>query len=900
MEKPCAMDAGDVLAALQTQTTQGLSNSEVESRLLRFGPNQLIEAPPIRIIVLFLRQLRGPIVWLLLLAAFFSLATQEYAEFTAILVVLLINSFIGFFTEYRAIHSMQALREMTNILARVRRDGELMECAAETLVPGDILILDAGDVLAADARLVLSADLACDESALTGESLPVSKSIERVDVLLEPGDQSCMLFKGCGVSRGTAEAVVTATGMDTELGRISELVANAESEHSPLEKQLASLSRHLIWATLGLAVCLLLIGMYSGQEVGLMIQASVALAVAAIPEGLPIVATLALARGMLRMSRHNALIARLSSVETLGATTVILTDKTGTLTENHMRVAKIQTDHADFGFEPEMNSFTRNGTKYDPANNLVLTQLFRAAVLCNNASYNPAKDSGVGDPMEVALLEVAAAANMDKTQLQQQFPQTLEHAFDSSLRLMATVHSENDQYFVAVKGAPKAIFECVSHVYKGETETDTVCIDAVQLDHWDRWCDDMAGQGLRLLAVAGKTEQFASADPYSNLTLYGVVALNDPARTDVASAIADAKLAGIRVIMATGDHLATARFIADSVHLTDESSRSIIGAELADFSNLANEARVDLLDVDIFARVNPQQKLDLIELHQQAGQVVAMTGDGVNDAPALKKADIGIAMGTRGTQVAKDASDMILKDDAFPTIVHAIREGRAIYCNIRRFTVYLLSCNLSEILTVTIAIIAGLPLPLLPLQILFLNLVTDVFPAFALGTIEPGRDVLKRPPRTPGEPILGKSQWRTIVIHGITLALTTLGVLWISVNLLELKGDSLTTVCFLTLAISQLWHLFGMHNWREGWLATPIASNRFVWLAVAICTALLGLAMLQPHLASLLNLVPLDAQVWTVIITISVIPWLLRESSATLMRHLDQTKPATKYLLNGK
>lgn len=881
-----AESADEVLQKLDVKLEIGLDKSTVSARQQLFGINQLRQANRVSLLDLLFGQLKNPIVYLLSAAGVFSLFGGEYAEFLAILAVLVINTVIGFITEFRAVRAMQSLRDLSKTNVRVKRNGELVECDARQLVPGDILVLDAGDVLAADARLVRCANLACDESVLTGESLPVSKISEAVDASATLGDRLNMVFNGCGVTRGTAEAVVTSTGMSTELGRISSLVDEASSDRSPLEKQLSQLSANLIWLTLGITSLLIVVGILMGQDIELMIQSAVALAVAAIPEGLPIVATLALARGMLRMARHEALIEQLSSVETLGATTVILTDKTGTLTENHMRVSCVRTSDQEYTYSTSEKIINHNAQRLDPHSpgRGPLIDVLSVAALCNNASYRLDIDSGVGDPMEVALLEIAAAAGLPRAKAIESFPEIHEHAFDSHLRMMGTIHAHEDHFLYAIKGAPAAVLDRCQRESTSTSEQGTRALIDDRRVYWQNVFEEYASQGLRVLAVAAKQEQTADADPYQDLTMHGVIALNDPPRADVAGAISDAKQAGIRVVMVTGDHLATARHIGDSIGLTTPASHTLNGSDMPADLTEGKSTQQSLLEVDLFSRVNPEQKLQLINLHQRAGNVVAMTGDGVNDAPALKQADIGIAMGIRGTQVAKEAADMILKDDAFTTIIHAIREGRVIYSNIRRFTVYLLSCNLSEILIITIAVLLGLPLPLLPLQILFLNLVTDVFPAFALGTIESKRDVLSRAPRSATEPILARKQWRTIVIHALTLSMSTLAALFYCVHVWGLSGDTVTTVCFMTLALSQLWHLFGMHNWRESWLNTSVSLNGYVWMAVAMCLILLAFAYLNPQLASVLRLVPLEANLWYLIVGLSLIPWLIRETTSSVQR----------------
>jgi Ca2+-transporting ATPase len=882
-DKPAshAVPAGDVLADLAVEARRGLSEAEVARRLETFGPNVLRARQRAGVLAVLLDQFKSPIVFLLIGAAGLALTLGEAVEFFAIVAVLVINAAIGFMTEIQAVRSMEALRELTSRSVLVRRSGQIVTILAEKIVPGDIVIIDAGDVIAADMRLVSSSNLSIDESALTGESLPVAKSTAPVDADTILAERTSMLFKGCAVTGGTGEAVVTGTGMDTELGRITRLVEEAEPERSPLERQLALLSRHLIWLTLGVTALVAAAGVLAGHDLTLMVKSAVALAVAAIPEGLPIVATLALARGMLRMARHNALIEQLSAVETLGATTVILTDKTGTLTENRMYADRIVTGVGEMTFDRRGGGFILDGRPVDPAMTPELGGLLRNAALCNNATLGYDGFASTGDPMEIALLETAAAGGMLRETLMADCPELREHAFDTHTRMMATVHQCKDGFSAAVKGAPEAVLDHVTQVANGGAAKP---FDREQRRHWATVCEVLALQGLRLLAIAGKPMDAPDEPVYCDLTLYGVVGFQDPPRSDISGAISDAQRAGIAVVMVTGDHAATAQHISKAVGLAAPSQAVVEGRNLKPYEEMTDEDKIAARAVRVFARVDPEQKLSLIRLHQEAGEVVAMTGDGVNDAPALRKADIGVAMGLRGTQVAREAADLVLRDDAFSTIIHAVREGRLIYTNIRRFTTYLLSCNLSEILIVGLAVLGGLPLPLLPLQILFLNLVTDVFPAFALGTVEADRNVLARPPRPPSEPILARAQWTAIVVHGIVIAAVTLVSLALALYRFGLEGDAVTTMCFYTLALAQLWHAFNMRNWRESLLTGQVTRNSYVWLAIALCLGILAVADLQPTVAGALRLTQLPGEVWLTLVGLSLVPVVLREMAALGMR----------------
>jgi Ca2+-transporting ATPase len=871
-----ALDATKVCSVLDVDPATGLSGKEAKDRLRTHGPNKLRTHPPANLLWVLTKQFNSAVVYLLIGAAIFAALLGEQVETIAIVAVLAINALIGFVTELRAVRSMEALRALASRSVLVRRDGDTVTIPAENLVPGNIVILDAGDVLSADMRILASANLASDESSLTGESLPVEKSPAPVNPDTILAERTSMLFKGCAITNGTGEAVVTATGMATELGSITRLVEQSEPERSPLEKQLAELSRNLIWLTIGITALLATIGILAGQDVNLMIKSAVALAVAAIPEGLPIVATLALARGMLRMAKHNALIERLSAVQTLGGTTVILTDKTGTLTENRMHVDRIVTSNGEVSFDRHAQNFIAEGHTTNLSAEHPLTLLLRNAALCNNATLGRQGKPATGDPMEVALLKAASAANLSRPDLLARYEELCEYAFDVENRMMATVHRHETDCLIAAKGAPEAVFECIHDVYH---QSGRKPFNNREREKWNKAVDLLAEQGLRLLAIAGKCCQSTKEQPYRNLTLYGIVGFQDPPRADIASAIADARRAGIKVVMVTGDHAATAKHISSTVGISGVDQKAVGGAELKNLREVSEPAQAALRDVLVFSRVAPEQKLDLITLHQRAGEIVAMTGDGVNDAPALRKADIGIAMGLRGTQVAREAADMVLRDDSFSTIIHAIREGRVILTNIRRFTTYLLSCNLSEILIVGLAVLAGLPLPLLPLQILFLNLVTDVFPALALGTIEGDENALLRPPRPPSEPILTRKQWKVIILDGVLIALTTLAALLVAIFPLALKDDAITTFTFFTLALAQLWHVFNMRNWREAMLFNQITRNTYVWLAIVVCLLILAVAALQPDMADALKLVPLDGKVWLILLGLSSLPLLIRQAA---------------------
>ena len=861
-------EATEVLRRQDVVVGRGLSEAEAATRHARTGPNRIAPRARSGLGVLALKQLRSPVVTLLAAAAVLAAVFGEVEEAAAITVVLAVNSLIGFVTEARAKMSIEALRALEVPLARVRRDGHERAIPAAELVPGDIVLLEAGDAVPADMRIVEAAALMLDESALTGESAPVGKTPDKVPEAALLADRSSMLFAGTAVTNGTALGVTVATGASTELGRISRLVLEAEPGRSPIEAKLARLASQLIWAVLALALMIFVAGMLTGRDALLMAEAGIALAVAAIPEGLPIVATLALARGMWRMARQNALVEQLSAVETLGATTVILTDKTGTLTENRMTVRRLwlpsgEVDPAE-GLRPDEDE--------------QLAALLRVAVLCNDAALGAPDGVGLGDPMELALLRVGAEAGLTRPDLLAEAPQIGKRAFDSRSKMMTTLHRVTGGCLAAVKGAPEAVLHASALVAAdGEAHQMT----PADRSEWLQRVADLAHHGLRVLAFAERraddSAQALGEPQGGGLTFLGLVGLEDPARQDVPDAIAACHRAGIRVVMVTGDHAATAHSIGRAVGLRHDPAAIASGAEVGDLTESGGFDRIG-----IFARVSPEQKLALVRAHQAAGGIVAMTGDGVNDAPALRQADIGVAMGLRGTDVARGAAAMILLDDAFPTIVAAIREGRVIFGNIRRFAAYLLACNLAEVLVVGLAVAATLPLPLLPLQILYLNLVTDVFPAFALALGDGEADVLDNPPRPPTEPILGRREWRRIGTQAALMAAATFAALGGAHLWLGLAGDAAVTVSFLTLAFAQLWQVFNMRARRARMLRNEITRNLWVWGALALCTLLLAVPAYLPGAAGLLGLVPPDAAMWALVLVASVLPVLIWQMVLTI------------------
>jgi Ca2+-transporting ATPase len=819
IDAPWSRPSGEVLAVLGVDPRHGLAPAEVVRRRGCTGLNRLREPRRPGAWRILAHQVEGVIPLLLVAAAAAALAFGDWMDTAAIVVVIAINAAVGFGTEWQAGRAMDALRRLERLTARVRRSGELHLVPADDLVPGDLVPVEAGDIVPADLRVIDGSRLQADESLLTGESLPVAKCPAPVPAGAPPPDRTNMLFKGTVVTGGSGEGVVVATGMRTELGAIAALTEEARQEATPLERKLDRLGHQLVRATLVVAAAVAVAGLVAGRAPALMIETSIALAVAAIPEGLPIVATLALARGMLRMARRNAIVRRLSSVETLGGTSVICTDKTGTLTMNELTATQAWLDGGLVAIPVDRGTSPPRG----------LESLLAVGVLCSNAVLRD-DGSAIGDPIEVALLRAGAAAGLHRPTLLRQTPELLEEAFDPSTRLMATVHRSGDALRAAVKGAAEAVLEASVLIRsdRGDTPLDTAT-RAAWLDRADR----MAAEGARVLALADRSLAEPSGTICEQLRFLGLVGFADPPRGDVGPAIAACRRAGIRVVMVTGDQPQTARSIARAIGLAPDDRVAVLTGQ--DLGRLASPEQ--LRTTLIFARVTPAQKLALVGALQGCGEVVAMTGDGVNDAPALKKADVGVAMGRRGTQAAREAAAVVLEDDSFATIVDAVRQGRVIFENIRKLVLYLLSCNLSEILVVGAGSVAGTAVPILPLQILFLNLVTDVFPALALGLGDGGDEVMHGPPRGMTGQILERCDWAAM---GLWAALITAAVLlafgtarlWLGMSPTESVA-----VSFMTLAFAQLWHVFNIGSGDLGRFDRSVAGNRWIWGALALCTA---------------------------------------------------------------
>jgi Ca2+-transporting ATPase len=862
-----ALTPEETLSHLGVDPERGLTAEEVHRRLARVGPNRVADHPETPLWRLALAQFRGPVVVLLLAASALAGALGERAEALAILAALVLNAAIGFGSEWRARVSLSKLRDLAVPKAMVRRDGHVARVPSATLVPGDLIVLDAGAQIPADARLLRSAALQITEAALTGESGAVGKDAVALLPADTPlADRRNMVYLGTTALAGSGLAIVTATGRATELGRIGQLVALAGERTTPLERQIETLGRRLM--VLALAICGVvgLAGILHGEPVGLMLETAISLAVAAIPEGLPAVTTVALAAGLWRLARRGALVRRLPAVETLGSTTVVCADKTGTMTENQMTVVRLTFDGHTIGVtgggRSAAGSFLEGGAPVAPLAGPHLLLLLTVGALVNNATVESAPDGLElhGDPTEAALLVAAFKAGVEPAAMAQTWPRQREIPFDPATRMMATIHvMPGGGSALLVKGAPGVVLERSRWRYTVSGAQPLTDRDRQGLLEENRI---MAREGLRVLAIAWRPVKRLEDAQLEDLTFLGLIGLEDPLRPGVKEAIADCGAAGIRTIMLTGDQQLTAEAIGRALGLAPDSIRS---------------------------RVTPEGKLALIESLQAEGHVVAMTGDGVNDAPALARADIGVAMGRHGTDVARESADLVLTDDNFATLTRAVEEGRVIYANLRKVIHFLFSCNLSEVLTIFIAILAGFPAPLLPLQILWVNLVTDILPAVALIRDPAEPDVMRRPPRDPSEALV---TWRfggRMLTEGTLLAAGVLSAyLWVVWQ--NGPGPRASTMAFMALVLIHPFQAMNCRSDRLGWWRLP--SNPWIWVALLALVGLQWVSVAVPGLSRLLSTVPLAGRELGVLAAGVLWPVVLMEViKGSRARCLGQSRP---------
>lgn len=881
----------EVVKILEVHPEKGLGLREVRRRLAEFGKNILTAKKKINPVFLFLGQFKDFMILVLLAATLISGLLGEIADAVTIMTILIINAILGFIQEYKAERSMESLRLLTAPEARVLREGVEERIPAADLVPGDIVLLEAGDRIPADVRWIQAVNLSVEESTLTGESQAVTKSITAMQDELTPmADRSNLGYMGTNVVNGKGAGVVIATGMNTEMGVIAEMIQNVGEEETPLQKRLAQLGKWLVTICLGICILVVITGIWRGESFYKMFFAGVSLAVAAIPEGLPAIVTVVLAIGVQRLVKKQAIIRKLPAVETLGCTTVICSDKTGTLTQNEMTVRQIYSDRriigiSGYGYDPKGDFRGGDPGKEDP-----LRAGLKIAALCNNStltkkgvqvaglfrSANKEAPWGIdGDPTEGALLVAAAKAGIWRETLERKEKRIGEIPFDSDRRRMSVIYQTKQGKKVYIKGAPDVILRLCNRelTSKGLSELTDSRKREILLAN-----DKMAGQALRVLALAEKPlSEIDKIDEHieEDLTFVGLAGMIDPPRASAGKAVQVCRRAKIKTVMITGDHRLTAEAVARELGIIrpyssgNNSSEILTGAEIRQMDD--EQLTRSVMDAAVFARVTPKDKLRIVRAYKKRNQVVAMTGDGVNDAPALKEADIGVAMGKTGTDVTKEASAMILSDDNFATIVAAVEEGRGIYDNIRKFIRYLLSCNLGEVLLMFLAALVGLPLPLLPIQILWMNLVTDGLPAMALGVDQAEPGIMDRPPRTPGESIFARGLTAKIAALGTIIGLGTL-VVFVAALLLGETLQSARTMAFCTIVFFQLIHVFDCRSEKRGIFEMGIFSNIYLVAAAAVSTLMQLAVVYVPILQVVFKTTPLAGWQWGLILSVACAP----------------------------
>jgi Ca2+-transporting ATPase len=870
-----------------THAKQGLSEELATERFEEFGPNLLEAVGRVSPWRQFASQFTEFIVLVLIAAAVLSGILQEWMDAIAILVIVVLNAILGFIQEYRAERALEALKKMAAPMARVIRHGEARNVPAEELVPGDVIALAMGDLVPADARLLEDHLLQVDEASLTGESVPVKKKAEAVLRENAPlADRCNMVYSSTVVTYGKGTALVTATGMGTELGKIAHLVQTVGRESTPLQDQLDKVGKLLVYGCILIVAAVFGLGLWRGVPPVEMFLTAVSLAVAAIPEGLPAVVTIALALGVRRMVQRNALIRKLPSVETLGSATIICTDKTGTLTQSEMTVRKIglldrTIDVTGDGYDPE-GGFFIDGRSVDPGEHDLRLAL-RIGVLCNNASLKRGGEEGsrwhvIGDPTEGALLSVAGKAGLWLSDLVADYSMLEELPFDSNRKRMSTIwRGPHGGLTAYVKGAPDVVVGLCTRIQDSGRARPATAADRERLLSLNH---QLADEAMRVLAVAYRDLEEKFAEPTVDqvereLVFAGLMAMKDPPRSEAKEAIATARRAGLEVVMITGDHKSTAVAIAKELELYGDGDIAFTGSEL---DEIDDERLTEIVEkIRVYARVSPEHKLRIVRAWGKRGHIVAMTGDGVNDAPALKEADIGIAMGITGTDVSKEASDMILTDDNFASIVAAVEEGRAIFDNIRRFIHFLISCNIGELLAMFLASLLGLPLPLLPIQILWVNLATDSLPALALGVepAEPGG--MDRPPRPPSEGVITKRIASIMLMQGTVIGLLTLGAFVFEYFVMGGSVERARVVAFSTTIFAQNVHAFNVRSNRYSVFKLGLFTNP--WLLVAFGVVILSeLAVIYvPFLQPIFKTMPLGAQDWALVVTLGLMPLVVVE-----------------------
>ncbi len=869
---------------LDTDAVQGLTSAEAEKRLSQHGPNRLEGAKEKGMMAMIVEQLKDFLVVILIVAAVVSIALGETLDGIIILTIVVLNTFLGVYQENKASNALKALKEMASPHAKVIRGGNIVEIASSDLVIGDVVVMDAGDYVPADVRLIESNNMKVDEAALTGESVPVEKDANAIlpeDASL--GDRINCGFMGTVITYGRGRGIVTQTGMNTQMGNIAGMLNASPEEITPLQQKLNSLGKQLGMICLGVCVVIFAIGLFRGMDFFEIFMTAVALAVAAIPEGLTVVVTVVLAMGMQRMVKVHAIIKKLSAVETLGSTTVICSDKTGTLTQNKMTVEKLYFDG---------KLYDVSGSGYSPNGSITgadqsapdgeLDYLIEGALLCNDAAYDPQQESVIGDPTEGAMVVLAHKVGMDKSGREAAYPRIAEIPFDSDRKLMSTFHQMKDSIIMYTKGAPDELLMRCTRI---QTFDGVVDLTAEHRNMILSTNSDFAKSALRVIGVAYKTvaEVHAEFEAEQELIFAGLMGMIDPPREEAKAAIDICKQAGIRVKMITGDHKITASAIGEKLGILSDAG-ALEGREISEMTDAQLQEAVKTINV--FARVSPEHKVRLVDAVRSNGDIAAMTGDGVNDAPSLKHANIGIAMGITGTAVSKEAADMILTDDNFASIVSAVSEGRTIYANIRKVVGFLLSCNIGEILVILLAMIFNMPVPLAATQLLAINLITDAFPAFALGLEKAEPGVMNRPPRDPAESIVNRSMTISVAIQSVCLAAGALASFLFgyhaqaplatmfsgAVNTQALAEG--TTCCFFTLVLGELLRSYSARSEKIGLLRMKLFENSYLNRCVLFSLIFMLLAVYVPFLNPVFSTVPLMSDELILAVVFAFVPVL--------------------------
>ncbi len=872
----------DAAKELQVDVSCGLTKEEAEKRIEKYGHNRLEGGKEKSLIQMILEQLKDFLVIILMIAAVISIFLGEALEGIIILAIVVLNTFLGVYQENKASNALKALKEMASPHAKVLRGGQIIEVPSSDVVPGDIAILEAGDYVPADLRLIESVNLKIDEAALTGESVPVEKDASAVlaeDASL--GDRINCGYMGTVITYGRGRGVITETGMQTQMGNIAGMLNDTPDESTPLQKKLDSLGKVLGIVCLAICVVIFLLGLLHGMELFDIFMTSVSLAVAAIPEGLTVVVTVVLAMGMQKMVKCNAIIKRLSAVETLGSTTVICSDKTGTLTQNKMTIQKLYDASGHYnvsgtGYSPE-------GEITDEAGNVPASfpdRLIEGALLCNDATYDPANQTIVGDPTEAAMVVLAYKHGMKKAEWESRYPRVQEIPFDSDRKLMSTFHKIGDSITMYTKGAPDELLRrCTRIEEKGVVNplTDAKREEILGVNQ------DMAQSALRVIGVAYRTMNEADPSPESenDLIFVGLVGMIDPPREEAKTAIDVCKTAGIQVKMITGDHKITASAIGAQLGI--ETDRTVEGREINEMTD--EQLRECVKTTNVFARVSPEHKVRLVDAVRTNGNIAAMTGDGVNDAPSLKHADIGVAMGITGTDVSKEAADMILTDDNFASIVRAVAEGRTIYANIRKVVGFLLSCNIGEILVIFLAMLTNLPTPLVAIQLLSINLITDAFPAFALGMEKEEPGTMNRKPRDPSEPIVDKKMTVAVLIQSIALALGTLGSFVYGLYVHD-SLDVARTACFLTLVLGELLRAYSARSESTSVFKMKVFENSYLNKCVLVSVLFMIASIYVPFLNPVFSTVALSFDEIIMALVLAFLPMLGGEAAKLVTKRM--------------